>query len=596
MTTNELSEPVKSNYFTKIMFYKFLYPSLLSSIGLSLGNVVDSLVVGTKMGASAIAAINIVLPVYMIFNVLDLGMAIGGSIRYARLLGEGKSKQAVVSFNQMFFSTILISVVIALAGRLFLSQILSILGTSPSDGSLYSFAYDYAGILFLASPLFFISMVLYYYVRNDDAQRLATIGFLAGNLIDFILNFVFVIGLDMGVKGAIYATVIGKTVSVLVYLSYILMKYSILRIDFVKFEIGEVWKNFKAGFASSSQYLFQFITLILMNNLLLRLGHKNGLGDGALAVFAVTINVSFLILALYDGISSTLQPLCATFFGEMNRKAKIAVLKLSIAWGLALGLLAILFITYFAGEICALFGLDSNLINEIGIYALRMYGTSTIIAGFSIMMGAYYQSVEKESLVFLINFMRTFAVYISIALILGFTANVVHFWWLFLLTELVSLLIWVTYAKVSQKRKLEINLDESRILHKTIVNKTDDLGALIGEVEEFCEKFSASMTQQYYVNLTVEEICQAIALNGFVGKPDEYIEITLIAEEDSSFRLHIRDSATTFNPFDMKTQRVENTESDDDKMDSIGILMVKSKAKEFFYRRYQGFNTLMVRV
>ena len=31
-------------------------------------------------------------------------------------------------------------------------------------------------------------------------------------------------------------------------------------------------------------------------------------------------------------------------------------------------------------------------------------------------------------------------------------------------------------------------------------------------------------------------------------------------------------------------------------LDAIGVKMIKSKAKEFFYRRYAGFNTLMVRV
>lgn len=31
-------------------------------------------------------------------------------------------------------------------------------------------------------------------------------------------------------------------------------------------------------------------------------------------------------------------------------------------------------------------------------------------------------------------------------------------------------------------------------------------------------------------------------------------------------------------------------------LDRIGIKMIKSKAKEFFYRRYAGFNTLVVRV
>ena len=35
---------------------------------------------------------------------------------------------------------------------------------------------------------------------------------------------------------------------------------------------------------------------------------------------------------------------------------------------------------------------------------------------------------------------------------------------------------------------------------------------------------------------------------------------------------------------------------DEENLASLGIQMVKSKAKRFFYRRYAGFNTLTVEV
>ena len=57
--------------------------------------------------------------------------------------------------------------------------------------------------------------------------------------------------------------------------------------------------------------------------------------------------------------------------------------------------------------------------------------------------------------------------------------------------------------------------------------------------------------------------------------------------------IHLRDNAVDFNPFDMKTgQDYDDAEN----LASLGIQMVKSKAKRFFYRRYAGFNTLTVEV
>ena len=58
--------------------------------------------------------------------------------------------------------------------------------------------------------------------------------------------------------------------------------------------------------------------------------------------------------------------------------------------------------------------------------------------------------------------------------------------------------------------------------------------------------------------------------------------------------LHLRDNAEEFNPFDMNTDEI-NLE-DGTGLDAIGIKMIKSKAKSFFYRRYAGFNTLVVQI
>ena len=110
---------------------------------------------------------------------------------------------------------------------------------------------------------------------------------------------------------------------------------------------------------------------------------------------------------------------------------------------------------------------------------------------------------------------------------------------------------------------------------------------------------SKTILQSYYVTLTVEEICSAIIANAF-GKQNRlneqnYIQLTLVAQENGDFELHLRDNAKSFNPFDMVTKRIldaNNTEG----LDAIGILMVKKKAKQFFYRRYLGFNVLVITV
>ena len=81
--------------------------------------------------------------------------------------------------------------------------------------------------------------------------------------------------------------------------------------------------------------------------------------------------------------------------------------------------------------------------------------------------------------------------------------------------------------------------------------------------------------------------------NAFV-MGEGYIQFTIVPHEDGTVTIHVRDDATKFNPFEMDTDSISL--DDDTGLDAIGVKMIKSKAKEFFYRRYAGFNTLVVRV
>ena len=578
---------MKKDKFTQKMFYRFLAPSLVCSAALACGNIVDALVVGNRMGEPGLAAISLMLPIYMVFNVFDIGISIGGSIEFAKLLGEGKAKAAKIHFNRMLQAALAISILFAVLGNLFLPQILYCLGATANDTALYEMSYTYAKILVSAAPLFFINFLLYYFIRNDDNQKLASIGFIIGNVLDIVLNYVFVILFDFGVAGAIWSTVIGQAVSILIYLPHLFMKHNILGLQAIRPCRREVFKSFRTGLSTSNQYLFQFLFILFANNILMRIG-----GQGGVAIFDVVLNTSYIALCLYDATGATLQPLISTFTGEKNKAAESKVLKLSLIWGMGLSMVLILAIGVFAENICGFFGLSENI--SLGVYALRLTCIGAVFAGVSIILSAYYQSAGQVKWSFGIGLLRNCIVLLPLTVVFGFS-GMQNFWWVFPVTEMVSLVVWAVWRRIGKPVSVDGALDKTRIYSRIIENKYEDISTLIAEVEEFCDKWEAEVKQSYYVTMTVEEICQAIIKNAFGGDGGEYIQLTLIASENGVFELHIRDNATTFNPFDMITKKVDIDDSDRD-LESLGILMIKNKAQDFFYRRYQGFNTLTVKV
>jgi len=82
---------VKMRTFTDRMFRRLFWPTLLSAIGLALGDIADALFVGIRIGRAGLATMSLVAPVYMVYNVFDIGIAVGASVHYTQALGRGKA-------------------------------------------------------------------------------------------------------------------------------------------------------------------------------------------------------------------------------------------------------------------------------------------------------------------------------------------------------------------------------------------------------------------------------------------------------------------------------------------------------------------------
>lgn len=583
---------MREGNFTRKIFYRFFFPAVAASVCLGLANLADSLCVGMVMGESALAAISLVSPIYMVFNVLHLGMAVGGSVTFAQLMGSGKVKQAVNVFRQMLLLALMVSVALAILGELFVEPLILLLGADPSQGEVYEMTRSYAVRLLAAAPLFFLNMIFYYFLRCDDGERRASVGLAVSNLLDVGLSFVFVLGFGMGINGAVYSTIVGVGAAVLIYLPHFFRKANILSLRLNRPDFKVMFQCYRTGFSSSSQYIWQFLFFLIINNLLI-----SRHGESGLAVFNVVLNISYLVVGLFDGVAATIQPLAATFHGERNRQAERDTLRLGLKWGGALGFVLLAAVALFAPQVARLFGLSQEMVG-MGALALRLYCVGGVGVGASMLLSAYWQAIGKESQTMVLTFLRSFAVYLAFAVPLAM-GPLASFWLVYPATEGLSLAIVGVWQMVTngRKRRQFADLEEAPIFHRMLQQDNQELSGLLEECEEFCAMQGAKMQQTFFVTMAVEEMSQAIFAHAREsGRSGIYIQITLFQSEPGIFDLHIRDNAMAFDPFSLHTNKISEADSEEMAMDSMGVLMVKEKAKEFYYRHFQGFNTLLVRI
>lgn len=578
------------------MFYRVLWPSFISALALAVADIADALVVGGKVGEKGLAAIGIVTPVYMLYNLFGYGFSVGGCVTHGKLAAQGNNEMALCHFRALTKWILLGSLAAAVLGNALMNPFLSLLGVDSRRPELLALCEDYARPLLAAAPVFMLNFILYDFVRCDNAPRLATLGFSLGCFVDLGLNILLVIVLDMGVKGSIIATVTAQATSVLVLMVHLFRSHGILRLKAIlsaRAEKALVRKQVRAslsiGFSSSIRYVFQFAFLFLANRLLLLAGEK-GLIDGDLyvAVFDVVMNVSYVALALYQAASDTMQPLASTFTQEHDRKSLRYVLRLALSWGLGTGVLLAGLLAVFSGVVSAFFGLHSAAEQAVSVPAIRIFCLSTPFAGWLIILTGYCQSSGRERWSRVITWLRNAVFLLPATLIFGLFYPTL-FWWLFPACEGLCFLSALLLRRFLVGKKQDTLPTFSAFMD----NNNSELGKVLSDLDIFFETQEIPPKKAMQLQLAVEELCLVTMEQAFTGKPDEYIQITLAQEENGGYTLCIRNSAPRFNPFTMEMGRVRR-ENEEKLMASIGVLLVKKQSKALYYRNYEGFNVLMV--
>ena len=119
------------------LLIKQALPASVGILVMSLNILVDTIFVGNWIGTTAIAAINIVLPVSFFIAALGMAIGVGGSSVLSRALGAGKSEKALQTFGNQITLTLSLTISLVVFGLIFQSQIIPLFG---GKGNIFFFS------------------------------------------------------------------------------------------------------------------------------------------------------------------------------------------------------------------------------------------------------------------------------------------------------------------------------------------------------------------------------------------------------------------------------------------------------------------------
>ena len=184
-------------------------PASIGILVMSLNILIDTIFVGQWIGANAIAAINVVLPVSFFIAALGMSIGMGGGSIISRALGSNEKARANKVFGNQLTLTFLFTLSFMIMGLVFLEQIIPLFG---GKGALYPLARIYYIIVLIGVPILGFCMMGNNTIRAEGKPKNAMYAMVLPSISNLILDFVFIYQMGWGMEGAAWATTLSYAI------------------------------------------------------------------------------------------------------------------------------------------------------------------------------------------------------------------------------------------------------------------------------------------------------------------------------------------------------------------------------------------------
>jgi len=342
---------------------KMAGPTIASMLVTAFYNLADTFFVST-ISTSATGAIGIAFSMMAIIQAVGMTFGIGAGSYISRLLGEKNLERASAATSTAFFSAIFCGILLAVFGIIFINPLMRFLGATPT---ILPYARDYSAIVLIGAPYMTAAFVMNNNLRAEGDAFLAMLGICSGAFLNIALDAVFILGLDMGIRGAAFATLIGQFASFCILLTMFLKGKSILHISIKKVQLHwDMYREIlKVGMPTFFRQGLASLSMVFLNLA------AAPYGDAAIAAMSICIRVvQFMIYGLL-GFGQGFQPVAGYNYGAKRYDRLWQAILFCIKVGVSVMTVLAVLSFIFAPHIMMFFRKEDIEVVAIGSVALR---------------------------------------------------------------------------------------------------------------------------------------------------------------------------------------------------------------------------------
>ncbi|MBS6396311.1 MAG: MATE family efflux transporter [Clostridiales bacterium] len=408
-------------------------PMVISMMVNSLYNIVDSFFIA-RISEDAMTALSLVYPVQNLIIAVTVGFAIGINAVISFHLGAGDQQKADAAASQGLFLNTIHGILLTVGCIAVMPVFLKMFTSDPvvTDLSL-----RYSNIAFAFSVIISLGVSFEKIFQSAGKMTVSMISMLSGCIANIILDPIMIFGMGpvpaMGIEGAAWATGIGQTLSLVIYLAVYLKKPLHVKIDFrhltLKKELNQ--RLYSIGIPATLSLALPSLLVSSLNGIL------TAFSQSYVLVLGIYYKLQTFLYLPANGIIQGIRPLIGYNYGAGEHRRVKSIYSTSLLLSALIMILGTALCLLIPEQLMGLFTTNAETIQN-GAAALRIISIGFIASSVSVTSCGALEGLGMGTPSLMISLSRYMVIIIPTAFLLSRLMGAAGVWYSFGITEVAT--------------------------------------------------------------------------------------------------------------------------------------------------------------
>lgn len=411
----------------------YVVRNVVATLGMSLYVLIDTLFISIAAGALGLTTLNLVLPLFNVFNGVGLLLGVGGATIFSlnKVLHPERIRDL---YSQLIIFTATLGIVLAVLLNVFATPVVNFLGANDQTRRM---AIIYLRICAWSGPLYMCNYISINFIRNDGNPTLTMKATLTETLSVIVIDWFFIFGCGLKMEGAALAVLFSPLISLIVLSRHRHFAGRQLQLHWARPQLANLGRSAKLGVAAALNELSTGVSIYFFNHVLLQLADNY-----AVAAYGVISNIAIVVLAIANGVALGVQPIASREYGQHHFTNVTTALKMGTLITLLLATISFVILVTFKLPIIEAFNTahSAQLVSYARV-GLPIYFTSTFFSALNLLFILFLTAINAARASFTLSILRGYVILLPAILILAALVGINGVWSAVPVTEFLVCII-----------------------------------------------------------------------------------------------------------------------------------------------------------